>query len=139
MTNKDKASKVVATAAIKMALSNREEEKRLKGVYQQETLQVGAVDFGGEFNSSIKKIIERAIVAAKREGIIKNTHADQGAVAGATHEALKQIHSKAVGFDVGGKIGIARKEDHISVAIFFEIGLLHLNEMAIGLGHRATT
>ncbi|MCK8816920.1 HutP family protein [Natroniella sulfidigena] len=136
MRNNDQTSKQVATAAIKMALSDREQENQLKVAYQEEGLQVAAIDFGGEFNSSIKKIIERAIVAAKREGVIEQTHAEQGAVAGATHEALNQIHPKAVGFDVGGKIGVARKDDHVSVAIFFEIGLLHLNEMAIGLGHR---
>ncbi len=31
---------------------------------------------------------------------------------------------------------IARQDDHIAVCIFFGIGLLHLNEVAIGLGHR---
>ncbi|NLL19602.1 MAG: hut operon positive regulator HutP, partial [Clostridia bacterium] len=35
------------------------------------------------------------------------------------------------------KIGIARINDHISVAVFFGIGLVHLDEVAIGLGHRA--
>ena len=44
---------------------------------------------------------------------------------------------KAIGLNVGGKIGIARKEDHISVAIYFGVGLLHLDEVALGLGHRA--
>ncbi|MBC7336398.1 MAG: hut operon positive regulator HutP, partial [Clostridia bacterium] len=27
--------------------------------------------------------------------------------------------------------------EHIAVAVFFGIGLLHLDEVAIGLGHRA--
>ena len=35
------------------------------------------------------------------------------------------------------KIGVARHKDHVSVAIFLGIGLLHLDEVAIGLGHRA--
>jgi hypothetical protein len=43
---------------------------------------------------------------------------------------------KAIGLNVGGKIGVARYKNHISVAIFFGIGLLHLNEVSIGLGHR---
>ncbi|MBM7623830.1 HutP family protein [Sporohalobacter salinus] len=133
----DQASKEVATAAIKMSLTDREEEEVLKKEYDTEDLKVAAVDFGGEFSSSVKKIIERAIVAAKRESVIKDTHTDQGAVAGATKEALSQITDKAIGFNVGGKIGVARRGDHISVAVFFAIGLLHLNEMAIGLGHRA--
>jgi len=57
-------------------------------------------------------------------------------VAGATHEALLQIMPRAVGLNVGGKIGIARYKDHGTVAIFAGIGLLHLNDVAIGLGHR---
>jgi len=43
---------------------------------------------------------------------------------------------KALGLNVGGKIGIARYQSHVSVAVFFGIGLLHLNEVSIGLGHR---
>ena len=65
--------------------------------------------------------------------MIKETHADEGAVAGATREALSQIMPKAIGFNVGGKIGIARKDDHICVAIYFGVGLLHLDEVALGL------
>ncbi|TDX53316.1 HutP family protein [Orenia marismortui] len=139
MASKDSNSKKVATAAIKMALTDRKEEGKLKKDYKKDEMKVAAVDFGGDYNSSIKTIIERAIIAAKRENVIKETHTDQGAVAGATREALTQLNSKAIGFNVGGKIGIARQDDHISVAIFFAIGLLHLNEMAIGLGHRAVT
>ena len=47
------------------------------------------------------------------------------------------LMSKALGLSVGGKIGIARKGDHICVAAYFAIGLLHLNDVAVGLGHRA--
>ena len=79
------------------------------------------------------------MLAAKRAGVIKEVHADERAVAGATREALSIIVPKAVGLNVGGKIGIARQEDHISVAVFFGVGLLHLDEVAIGLGHRAVS
>lgn len=130
-------SREVARAAITMSLSSREEERRLKSHYQEQEMRVAAVDFGGEFLQSIKTIIERAIVAAKRENLIEETHTDEGAIAGATREALSQIMPKAFGLNVGGKIGMSRKGDHISVAIFFGIGLLHLNEIAMGLGHRA--
>ena len=57
-------------------------------------------------------------------------------MAGAAREAVSQIMNKAIGLNIGGKIAIARCGEHISVAVFFGIGLLHLNEMAIGLGHR---
>lgn len=131
-------SKKIASVAISMALTEtRDEEKILQQRFHELGVKTAAVDYGGEFVASIKKIVERAVVAAKREGVIKDTHTDEGAVAGATHEALSQIMPKALGLNVGGKIGIARKKDHISVAVFFGIGLLHLDEVSIGLGHRA--
>lgn len=134
-------SKVVASAAIRMAISmSRSDEGLLKkSLLEEYDIKAVAVDYGGEFITSAAKIVERAVVAAKREGVIKDSHADEGAVAGATREALAQIMPKALGLNVGGKIGIARHGDHISVAIFFGIGLLHLDEVAIGLGHRAAS
>jgi len=132
-------SKKIAYAAIKMALSeNREEENLLKQEYIEMGIRTAAVDVGGEFVSSIKKMVERAIVSAKRENVIKENHADEGAIAGATREAISQIMPKALGLNVGGKIGIARQDDHISVAVFLGVGLLHLDEVAIGLSHRAS-
>ncbi|MDD2586271.1 MAG: HutP family protein [Syntrophomonadaceae bacterium] len=132
-------SKLVATAAIKMALSlTRQEESILKSeLLEQHDVKAVAVDYGGEFISSISKIVERAVVAAKREGVIKDNHAEEGAVAGAAREAISQMITKALGLNVGGKIGVARYKDHVGVAIFLGIGLLHLDEVAIGLGHRA--
>lgn len=131
-------SRKTASVAIKMALTeSRDEEKSLQKTFAEIGIRTAAVDYGGEFISSVKKIVERAVVAGKREGVIKDTHADEGAVAGATREALSQIMPKAVGLNVGGKIGIARQDDHITVALFFGIGLLHLDEVAIGIGHRA--
>lgn len=131
-------SKEISRVALYMALSqSRDDEKRLKDDMQRLGIHTAAVDYGGEFITSVTKIIERAVVAAKREGVIKESHAEEGAVAGAAREAISQIMPKAVGLNVGGKIGIARFEDHICVALFFGIGLLHLNEIAVGLGHRA--
>lgn len=134
-------SKVVATSAIKMALSaSRQEETVLKkDLLEQLDVKAVAIDYGGEFISSVGKIVERAVVAAKREGVIKETHPEEGAVAGAAREAIAQIMPKALGLNVGGKIGVARHHDHVSVAIFMGIGLLHLDEVAIGLGHRAVS
>jgi len=135
--NKQIGSKEVATAAIKIALTtNRREEKLLQNEYAKAEIQTAAVDFGGEFITSVMKIVERAVVSAKREGVIGESHREEGAVAGATREALSQIMPKAIGLNVGGKIGIARYSDHVGVAVFFGIGLLHLNEISIGFGHR---
>ncbi|MDK2822550.1 MAG: hypothetical protein PWQ67_1346 [Clostridia bacterium] len=130
-------SKKIASISIKMSLTEtREEEQKAKQHYLEMGIKTAAVDCGGEYLSSVKKIVERAIVAAKREGVIKDTHSEEGAVAGATREALSQIMPKAVGLNVGGKLGIARHNDHISVAVFLGIGLLHLDEVSIGLAHR---
>lgn len=131
-------SRTVAQAAITIAMtSTREEEMELKKKYLTEGIQSLAVDYGGEFLSSLQKVVERAVVASKREKIIDDSSHSDGAVAGATREALVQIMPKALGLNVGGKVGIARGETHIAVAIFFGIGLLHRNDVAIGLGHRA--
>ncbi len=130
-------SKEIASAALSMVLtSNRAEEKRLQAEFSCDGIKTAAVDYGGEFISSVMKIVERAVVSAKREGVIGESHSEEGAIAGAAREALTQIMPKALGLNVGGKIGIARHNDHVSVAIFFGIGLLHLNEVAVGLGHR---
>ena len=136
MTNT--GSKEIAKAAVLMSMTNdREDEKELKQRLVQQEIMSAAVECGGEFIPSMSKFVERAVVAAKREGIINDSHLQEGAVAGAAHEALTQISSKALGLSVGGKIGIARKGDHVAVAVYFAIGLLHLNDIAVGLGHRA--
>lgn len=136
--NKSYGSKDIAAAAIRIALTgDRTEEKLLQSEYVKQGIYTAAADYGGEFITSVMKIVERAVVSSKREGVIRECHVEEGAVAGATREALSQIMPKALGLNVGGKIGIARYKDHIAVAIFFGIGLLHLNEVSIGLGHRA--
>ena len=134
---KEFGSKEVCAAAIKLSLSSdRQHEKKLRERYLQLGVHTAAVDYGGEFINSVMKMVERAVVAAKREGVINDSHAEEGAIAGAMRESLSQIMTKAIGLNVGGKIGIARYKELVGVAVFFGIGLLHLNEVAIGLGHR---
>ena len=131
-------SKETSRAAAKMALtSGRDEENELKAKYLKNGIKTVAIDFGSDFANAVPKILERAVVAAKRENLIGESHAEEGAVAGAAHEALQMIVDKCVGLNLGGKIGIARSEGHISVCLFFAIGLLNLNDVTIGMGHRA--
>ena len=131
-------SREVARAAVMLAMTaTREEETTLKAALQERGIRGAAVDYGGEFVSSVMKIIERSVVAAKRERVIGDTHREEGAVAGAAREAVSQVSGKALGLSVGGKIGIARSGEHAAVAVFFGVGLVHLNEVCIGLGHRA--
>ncbi len=133
----DYGSKTSAAAAIKLSLTTtREEEAAVEKELLKGGIKSVAVDYGGEFVKSSMKIIESAIVAAKRKGLINSNHSDEGAVAGAVHEAISQIMTKAIGLNVGGKIAIARFKDNISVSMFVGIGLLHLDEVGIGLGHR---
>ena len=131
-------SKSVARAALQMAMTlSREEEKALKETLRKEEIYSAAVDYGGEALTAVRALVERAVVAGTREGIIKDCHAEEGAVAGAAREAISQVMTKAIGLNIGGKLGIARRGDHVSVAVFFGVGLLHLDEVAVGLGHRA--
>ncbi len=126
-----------AKASIEMAITTRATEEQKIQEYKVKGIQATAVDFGGNISTSLLKIIERTIVAAKRSGVTKEGHLYDGAVAGACREALMQIMEKANGLNVGGKIGIARCGEHLSVCIYMNIGLLHLNEVVIGLGHRS--
>jgi len=130
-------SRDIAKAAIMMALSEtREQEKNQQEKYRSRGISTCAVDFGGEFSQTVGTIIERAVVSAKREGLISDKHVELGAVAGAAREAVSQIAVKSLGYNVGGKVGIARYEQHIAVAVYNCIGLLHLNDVAVGLAHR---
>ena len=132
------ASVDVGRAALRMALTeNRAEEDLLKQQLLERGIRAAAVDFGGEFILSIKKIVERAVVAAERQNIVTDTHVGAGAVAGAAHEALEQILPKAIGFNVGGKIGVARYGEHLCVAVYVSVGVLNLNELGVGLAHRS--
>ncbi|MEE0548338.1 MAG: HutP family protein [Peptococcaceae bacterium] len=131
-------SKVVARAAVHMAISeNRETEHQLKEKYAEAGIKTAAIDIGGDFLKSMNKMVEQVIVAARREGLItENSPREDGSVAGALHDALSQVASKASGMSVGGKIGLARCHEHISVSVFLSIGLLYLDDVALGLAHR---
>jgi len=127
----------IAKIATKMAICNRNEEEELKRYYNEQDIKVTAVNIGGNINSSISKILESALVAAKRNQLIREEHLHEGAVIGATRDAIMQISNRANGQNVGGKIGIARGGEHVSVCIFLNIGLLHLDEVVIAIGHRS--
>lgn len=130
-------SREVARAAIMLAMTaSREDEAAMKAELAQNGISAAAVDYGGEFVTSVMKMVERAVVAAKRENIIGDTFHEEGVVAGAAHEALTQVSTKALGLNVGGKISVARCGEHVAVAVFMAIGLVHLNEVCIGMGHR---
>ena len=132
-----KRSVITAKAALKIAISSREEEEELKAKLKRKNIYAAAIDFGGKFDESIKDIIENAVIAARRENLIEETHVHQGAVAGAAHDAISQVLSRSSGLSVGGKIALVRNNEHIVVAVFFSVGMLNLNEIAVGLSHRS--
>ncbi len=128
----------VARAGIKMAMSEtREDEEKLKEELSEIGIKSVAVDIGGNLVDLIPVMIERAVVAAKRSGVTKDCFAHDGSVAGATKEAIAQVYSKAAGLNVGGKISITSCRAHLTVVVFLNIGMLHLNEVVVGLGHRS--
>ena len=113
-------SKKISSVAIKMALTEtREEEAKAKQQFLEIGIKTAAVDVGGEYLSSIKKIVERAIVAQKGRSY-RDTHSEEGC-SWATREALSQIMPKAIGLNIGGKLGIARHHDHVCV-VFLVLG-----------------
>lgn len=128
----------VARAAIKLAITpNRSSEELLITKLKEREIRGVAVDIGGDIVNSIHIVIERAIIASRKSGITKESHVQDGAIAGAAREAITQIAAKATGLNGGGKVAICRHKEHLSVCIFMSIGLLHLNEVVIGLGHRS--
>jgi hypothetical protein len=128
----------VARAAVQLAItpSRESEEKYIAKLMEKDVLAV-AVDVGGDVVNSVHVVIERAIHASRKAGLTHENHVQDGAIAGAAREAISQIALKATGLNGGGKIAICRHKEHLSVCIFMSIGLLHLNVVVIGLGHRA--
>jgi len=128
----------VARAAIRLAVTpSRETEEKYIASLGEAGVIAAAVDIGGDIAGAIHPIIERAIIASRKSGITKENHVQDGAIAGAAREAVAQIASKAIGLNGGGKIAIARSGEHLTVCVFMSIGLLHLNDVVIGLGHRS--
>ncbi|MCL2111436.1 MAG: HutP family protein [Clostridiales bacterium] len=128
----------VARAVVRLAVtSSRESEEKYVASLVEAGVKAVAVDIGGDITTSIHTVIERAIIASRKAGLTKENHVQDGAIAGAAREAVAQIATKAIGLNGGGKIAIVRSGEHLSVCIFMSIGLLHLNDVVIGLGHRS--
>lgn len=128
----------VAKAAIELSMTeSREDEHQCIERLKRSKIDAVAVDIGGDLVEAIPKVIERAVIAARRTGIIPESHVYEGAIAGAAKEAIHQVVGKGIGLSVGGKIGIARSGEHLTCSIFMSVGLLHFNDVAIGLAHRS--
>ena len=51
-----------------LTTSRQEEAELKKELYEKYAVKAMAVDYGGEFISSVGKIVERSVVAAKGKG-----------------------------------------------------------------------
>lgn len=92
----------VGKAALAMAISeDRKAEQACQERFGGKGILTVAVDFGGEYLSSVKKIIERAVVAAQRQGLVKNDHVGEGAVAGGGSCGVRANHPQGGGFECG--------------------------------------
>ncbi len=126
----------ISKIAIKMVLTTREEEKKLKEEYKKNGILTAAVNIGGKMPDMTIKIIENSIVAAIKNGLVEDNRSHNGIIVGAVRDALNQVSSKTNGFNVGGKISLVKIDEDISVAVLLNIGILHLNEVAIATAHR---
>jgi len=126
----------ISKIAIQMVLTTREEEKMLKEKYKKLGILTAAVNIGGKMPDITIKIIENSIVSAIKNGLVEDNRSHNGIIVGAVRDALSQVSNKTNGFNVGGKISLVRIGDDISVAVLLNIGILHLNEVAIAMAHR---
>ena len=130
----------VGRAALRVAISEtRADEAVLREELAKMGIRAVAVNFGGRFPEILPKIFESAIVAAQRQHVINDTHVGDGSVVGAIESAIEFIKLKALGMNVGGKIGIARWHEHLCVAIYVGVGVLRFNEVSVGMAHRVLT
>ena len=127
----------ICRIALKLAISSREEERELVKSYRLKGIKTAAVDVGGVMPNSRFKFIENALIAAKRNNLIQDVHVHDGAIIGAMREAMSQTIIN--GLSVGGKIGIARSGEHLSVAIFLSVGILQFNEVITSVAHRSVS
>lgn len=135
---KDRTSADTGRLALEVILTNnREDEHKLIRKLEKRGIYAVAVDFGGEFIKIIPKILESMVVAARRQHVIVEDYLEEAAVLGATRSALEQVKLKGLGCNVGGKASVVRYGENLCVAIYMQIGIINLDDMAIGLSHRA--
>ena len=116
---KEFSSLDVAKAAVKVSMTaSRSEEDQLVRELRSQGIYATAVDIGGNLLQSIPKIIERAIIASRKTNVTKESFILDGAVAGATRDAIMQVSMKATGLNAGGKVAIARCGENLTVCIF---------------------
>lgn len=124
--------------AVEVVLTrNREEEYTFINKLKKHGVLAVAIDFGGDFVKTIPKILESVVVASRRQNVIVENYLEEAAVLGAARSALEQLKMKGIGCSVGGKASVVRYGENLCVAIYMQIGIINLDDMAISLAHRA--
>lgn len=76
-----RGSRGAVCAAIMRAMSaSRQKEAAMKASMAEAGVHTAVADDGGEFMPSVMRSVERAAACAKREGLIGDTHHEEGAV-----------------------------------------------------------
>ena len=79
----------VAKAAIRLAVTgSRQSEEQMIEMLREKGIRSAAMDIGGDMINSIHIIIERAITISSKNGVTKENHVQDGAIAGAAREAI---------------------------------------------------
>ena len=87
---------------------------------------------------SMHRMVEQAIVGCTpgRADRGKIRPRSDGSIAGALHDALSQVGAEGEWAFCGRQDRAGALRDHISVAVFLSIGLLYLDDVALGPAHR---
>ena len=100
----ERESRIVARGALQIAQTfSRAEESQQKALLAKKGKSGRGRLRRGVYNFHRQNRGESS-GGSKAEGVISSTHAEEGAVAGATHEALMQLMPKALGLNVGAKL-----------------------------------
>ena len=123
----------IGRAALRLAITeSREAEQELRKQVHEQGIRSVAVDFGGQFVPSIPKIIEHAVVAAQRQRVVADNHIGEGAVIGATQEALEQLDPAQL---LGGSLNMS---DHLMLTAVIGAAVIGIGT-GIVVRNQATT
>ena len=97
-------SREVARAALEIAMTpTRQDESNLKKQFLSKGIKSSAVDYGGEFSTSLQKVVERAVIAARRNR--SSTAHTRKKGPWRSGRSPGPVMPKALGLNVGGRSG----------------------------------
>ena len=112
-------SRDMARAAIELSMTQSRDEEQSWRQTPASRVIGAAADFGGDFLTGIVRIVERAVVAAKNEQVIGDSHLEEGGVARRCARRRSIRSPQSTGMSVGGKNRHCPPGEHVAVAVFF--------------------